>query len=31
VVKDAILAAQWFHLDRVLFSCGKLDIDASRC
>jgi len=24
----AILVTQWFHLDRALYTCGKLGIDA---
>jgi len=27
-VQDAILVTQWFHLDRALYTCGKLGIDA---
>lgn len=27
-VQDAILVTQWFHLDRALYTCDKLGIDA---
>jgi SanA protein len=27
-VKNAILVTQWFHLDRALYTCDRLGIDA---
>jgi len=27
-VEDAILVTQWFHLDRALYTCDKLGINA---
>jgi len=27
-VEEAVLVTQWFHLDRALYTCGKLGIDA---